>query len=130
MEESQAEIIAFELPEIYADELQIRQLFQNLISNAIKFRNPQQAPVIKVSAVKNEAHWQFAIEDNGIGFEMKYKEQVFQLFSRLHSQDKYPGTGIGLAVCAKIVERHAGKIWAESEGEGKGTIVTFTLPIS
>jgi light-regulated signal transduction histidine kinase (bacteriophytochrome) len=125
IEENKAELILFDLPEIYCDELQIRQLFQNLISNAIKFRSDKN-PIVKIWAEKNDRHWLFKIEDNGIGIDMKFKDQVFQIFSRLHSQDKYQGSGIGLSVCKKILERHGGQIWLESV-PGYGTTIFFTI---
>ncbi len=124
-EENKAELILFDLPSLYCDELQMRQLFQNLISNSIKFRGTQ-APIIKISAEKNDRYWLFKVEDNGIGIDMKHKDKVFQIFSRLHSQDKYQGSGIGLSVCKKIVERHSGKIWLEST-LGRGTTIYFTV---
>ena len=127
IEENKAEFILFDLPDIYCDELQVRQLFQNLISNAIKFRSDK-APIIKISADKNDRHWLFKIEDNGIGIDMKFKDQVFQIFSRLHAQDKYQGSGIGLSVCKKILERHGGQIWLEST-PGRGTTIFFTILI-
>jgi PAS domain S-box-containing protein len=98
IEENNTEFILFDLPDLYCDELQVRQLFQNLISNAIKFRS-ENSPIIKISAEKSDRHWLFKIEDNGIGIDMKFKDQVFQIFSRLHAQDKYQGSGIGLSVC-------------------------------
>jgi PAS domain S-box-containing protein len=127
IEENKAEFILFDLPDIYCDELQVRQLFQNLISNAIKFRSDN-APIIKISAEKADRHWLFKVEDNGIGIDMKFKDQVFQIFSRLHAQDKYQGSGIGLSVCKKILERHGGQIWLEST-PGRGTTIFFTILI-
>jgi PAS domain S-box-containing protein len=127
IEENKAEFLLFDLPDIYCDELQVRQLFQNLISNAIKFRSDN-APIIKISADKNDRHWLFKVEDNGIGIDMKFKDQVFQIFSRLHAQDKYQGSGIGLSVCKKILERHGGQIWLEST-PGRGTTIFFTILI-
>ena len=127
IEETKTEIISFDLPEIYGDELQIRQLFQNLLSNAIKFRS-EANPIIKIFAEKVENYWRFRVEDNGIGIDMKYKEQVFQIFTRLHSQDKYQGSGIGLSICKKILERHGGRIWLESSID-KGTTIYFTIMI-
>jgi len=125
IQENGAELVIFDLPDIYCDELQMRQLFQNLISNAIKFKSDK-SPIIKISAERADRHWLFKIEDNGIGIDMKFKDQVFQIFTRLHSQDKYPGSGIGLSVCKKILERHGGHIWLEST-PGKGTTIFFTI---
>ena len=127
IEENNAEFLLFDLPDIYCDELQIRQLFQNLISNGIKFRS-ESDPIIKISAERSDRHWLFKIEDNGIGIDMKFKDQVFQIFSRLHAQDKYQGSGIGLSVCKKILERHGGQIWLEST-PGRGTTIFFTILI-
>lgn len=114
------------LPTINCDELQIRQLFQNLISNGIKFRKANVFPRIRIAVQEKDGKQIFSVSDNGIGLDMKYSENVFHIFSRLHTSDKYPGSGIGLAVCKKIVERHNGKIWLESE-IGKGTTFYFTL---
>lgn len=127
LEENKAEVILFDLPNLYCDELQMRQLFQNLISNAIKFRS-EVSPIIKISAELEERHWLFRVEDNGIGLDPRYKEQVFQIFTRLHSQDKYQGSGIGLSVCKKIIERHGGRIWLEST-PGRGTTIFFTVAV-
>jgi PAS domain S-box-containing protein len=127
IEENHAELILFDMPDLYCDELQMRQLFQNVISNAIKFRS-ERAPIVKISAEKTDRHWLFKVEDNGIGIDMRYKEQVFKIFTRLHAQDKYQGSGIGLSVCKKIIERHGGQIWLEST-PGHGTTIFFTVLI-
>jgi PAS domain S-box-containing protein len=113
------------LPVVMGDQVLLSELFQNIISNAIKFKNGQ-PPEIKISCVKKEGYYLFSIKDNGIGIEEKYGEKIFEIFQRLHSIDKYPGTGMGLAICKKIVERHGGKIWMESE-LGKGTTFYFTI---
>ncbi len=126
IEESEAKIVLQKLPEIKCDELQVRQLFQNLISNAIKFSKKTEKPVVEISATQQPNKIIFKIQDNGIGMDMKYAEKVFQIFSRLHTADKYQGSGIGLAVCKKIVERHGGEIWLESE-LGKGTTIYFSI---
>jgi len=127
--ETEAEINIAELPEVYCDELQIRQLFQNLISNSIKFRRNNTKPIINVSVTQKDDCWLFELEDNGIGIDMKYKDQVFHIFSRLHTIDKYSGSGIGLALCKKIVERHNGEIWLTSVPD-EGTHFFFTIPLS
>ena len=120
-------MIHFEnMPELMADPSQMVQLFQNLIGNAIKFRKKDEPPVIKISAGKNNSTWLFSVEDNGIGIDQQYSEKVFVIFKKLYSSEKYEGTGIGLAIAKKIVERHGGKIWFESE-PGKGTTFYFTL---
>ena len=125
--ESRASITYDSLPTVTADRLQLTQLFQNLINNAIKFRGQQQ-PQIHISAVNMATAWQFAVRDNGIGIEPQYFERIFQVFQRLHTRQDYPGTGIGLALCKKIVERHGGVIWVESE-LGQGSTFYFTLPL-
>ena len=114
------------LPTVQGDDVQLTQLFQNLIANAIKFRKPDEPPRIEISASRNEHEWTFNVRDNGIGIEPGFFEKIFVIFQRLHARDKYPGTGIGLAVCKRIVERHGGRIWVESE-PGHGSIFHFTL---
>jgi len=108
--------------------VQLGQLFQNLIGNAIKFRS-EDPPHIHVSAERNENKWVFSFRDNGIGIDPEYAERIFLIFQRLHGRGAYPGTGIGLAVCKKIVERHDGHIWVEPNPE-KGAIFYFTIPLT
>jgi light-regulated signal transduction histidine kinase (bacteriophytochrome) len=117
------------LPTVIADSTQLGQLFQNLIANAIKFRAEGRTPEVAISVSEEGPDWQFAIADNGIGIESQYFERVFRVFQRLHTRTRYPGTGIGLAICKKIVERHGGRIWIESR-PGEGTTFRFTLPRS
>ena len=126
MEENGAVVTHEALPTVTANSPQLMQLFQNLIGNAIKFRGSE-PPHIHISASRNGNGWTFAVSDNGIGIAPEYAKRIFILFQRLHSRDKYSGTGIGLAICQKIVERHGGYIWVESE-LGKGATFYFTLP--
>ncbi|HEY9850373.1 MAG TPA: response regulator [Leptolyngbyaceae cyanobacterium] len=122
---NQAVVTRSDLPILKADGFQLLQLFQNLLSNAIKYRR-EEPPIIHISALLKEDSYLFSVRDNGIGIESQYTNQIFQLFKRLHSTKKYPGTGIGLAICQKIVEYHGGSIWVESE-YGKGSIFYFTI---
>ncbi|MDQ1326884.1 MAG: hypothetical protein QG641_164, partial [Candidatus Poribacteria bacterium] len=115
------------LPVVIADDVQMVQIFQNLIANAIKFRKAE-PPHIHVSAEQKDSEWVFSVRDNGIGIDAEYKDRIFIIFQRLHNIGKYPGTGIGLAVCKRIVERHGGCIWVESK-PGDGSSFFFTMPI-
>jgi PAS domain S-box-containing protein len=115
------------LPAIKADTTQMEQLLQNIIENALKF-SEKSPPVISIKAQKKQGFCEFSIKDNGIGIDPQYSERIFQVFQRLHAKNEYDGTGIGLAICKKIVERHKGRIWVESKGEGKGSTFFFTLP--
>jgi two-component system, chemotaxis family, sensor kinase Cph1 len=125
--ESGAVISQGELPTVGGDESQLAQLFQNLVDNAIKYRKPGEPPRIHVAAEEKETEWVFRVEDNGIGFDPRHTERVFQIFQRLHTTSEYSGTGIGLAICKKIVERHDGRMWVETE-PGQGSTFYFTLP--
>ena len=126
MRESGAQITHDPLPMLTADAGQLIQLFQNLIANAIKFRGEQTLEV-HIGVQRQEHQWRFAVRDNGIGIEPQYYERIFLIFQRLHTRDQYPGTGIGLAICKKIVERHGGTIGVESS-PGHGTTFFFTIP--
>jgi PAS domain S-box-containing protein len=123
--ERSAEIKSDDLPQIYADETQITQLLQNLIQNSIKFST--EPPRIYISSALDTDHYTFSIKDEGIGIESQYFEKIFQIFQRLMPKDQYEGIGIGLAICKRIVERHNGEIWLESE-LGKGSTFYFTIP--
>lgn len=125
IKESGAVITYDQLPILKVDKTQFTQLFQNLISNAIKFRR-EEPPKIHIGLIKVNDEWMFSIKDNGIGIESKYFGKLFNIFYRLHTKEEYPGTGIGLPICKKIVQRYAGKIWVKSE-IGKGTTFYFTV---
>ena len=127
IQESGGEVSHDALPKVMADDVQLSQLFQNLIGNAIKFHG-EAPPRVHVSAEQKENEWVFSVQNNGIGIAPEFSERIFQIFQRLHTRDEYSGTGIGLAVCKKIVERHGGHIWVESPLE-QGAIFYFTLPI-
>jgi signal transduction histidine kinase len=124
--DSGAELIVDTLPTVPGDPFQLRQLFANLFDNAVKFRGDE-APQVKVTAEQGDGEWLFAVHDNGIGIDPRYAIHVFTIFQRLHGRDDYGGTGVGLAICKKIVERHGGRIWLDSDA-GKGCTVHFTLP--
>ncbi|MEO0848093.1 MAG: ATP-binding protein [Cyanobacteria bacterium J06648_1] len=115
------------LPTVMANESQLEQVFQNLISNALKFQRPNTTPRVEIS-VTQEDEWQFSFKDNGIGIEPEKFPSIFQMFKRLHKRQEYPGTGIGLAICQKVIDAHGGRIWVESE-PGIGTVFHFTLPV-
>jgi len=124
--ESGATIEKEALPMVMADPQQLAQLFQNLLTNAIKFKG-QAPPAIKISVERRGSDWKISVHDNGIGIKPEYADRIFIIFQRLHTKTEYPGTGIGLAICKKIVERHGGTIWVEPSAEG-GTTFCFTIP--
>lgn len=122
---NQATIVYHNLPTVIGDGSQLMQLFQNLIDNAIKYRR-EEPPIIEISVESKENEYLFAVQDNGMGISSKYFERIFQIFQRLHTPEEYAGTGIGLAICQKIVELHGGRIWVESQ-LGEGTTFYFTI---
>lgn len=124
--DSGAEVTAGDLPAVTGDASMLTQLLQNLVSNAIKFRG-EEPPRIRVEAERREGDWLLSVSDNGIGIDPEFGERIFNIFQRLHSKTEYPGTGIGLAVCKRVVERHGGRIWVEST-PGEGATFYFTIP--
>jgi light-regulated signal transduction histidine kinase (bacteriophytochrome) len=125
IQESGGRVTRGELPTVTADRSQLVQLFQNLISNGLKYHGDD-PPLVQVTAEQRGTDWTVIVRDNGIGIKSDFREQVFDIFRRLHAEGMYPGTGIGLAICRRIVQRFGGRIWLESE-EGKGTTFYFTL---
>jgi len=128
IEEAGATVIYLDLPTIQADHGQIVQLLQNLISNAIKFRS-EAAPIIEVRGAEQGGNWRFSVSDNGIGLDSRYAERIFVIFQRLHTREEYAGDGMGLAIAKKIVERHGGRIWVESQ-LGQGATFHWTVPMT
>jgi light-regulated signal transduction histidine kinase (bacteriophytochrome) len=126
IKESGAVITHDPLPTVMADALQLEQVFRNLVGNAIKFHG-EQPPQIHVSVDQRGEEWLFSVRDNGIGIDSQYADRIFTIFERLHATKDYPGTGIGLAICKKVVERHGGRIWVESQA-GTGATFYFTIP--
>jgi signal transduction histidine kinase len=125
--ETGAEIATEPLPEVEVDPLKMSLVFQNLLSNAIKFRQPGGKPCIQIAARKENGEWRISVRDRGIGFDPKYAKKIFGAFQRLHGKGEYPGTGIGLAICSRIIDGHGGRIWAEAH-PGAGATFHFTLP--
>jgi light-regulated signal transduction histidine kinase (bacteriophytochrome) len=126
IEESCAIITRGPLPTVTGNAGRIAQVFQNLIGNAVKFRHPERAAKVHVSGVPQGREWLFAIHDNGIGIAPQYLDRIFVIFQRLHTRAEYPGTGIGLSICKKVIERHGGRIWVESRANA-GSTFHFTL---
>lgn len=126
IEESRATITVNPLPSVMADEVQLTQLFQNLVGNAIKFRG-QALPQIDIGATQHNSEWRFWVRDNGIGLDPAFAGRIFIIFQRLHTREEYAGAGLGLAICKRIVERHGGRIWVESQ-PGQGATFYFTIP--
>jgi light-regulated signal transduction histidine kinase (bacteriophytochrome) len=127
LQETGAKVTVGPLPAVRGEPSQLGQVFQNLISNALKFHRPGQPPTVEVRAHRQEGGWAITVRDEGIGLDPQYKDRIFQIFQRLHTREEYPGTGIGLAICKRIVEQHGGTIGVESR-LGSGTAFTFTLP--
>ncbi|MEW1837787.1 ATP-binding protein [Nonomuraea angiospora] len=127
IEDTGATVTRDELPAIRGNRVQLTQLFQNLVENAIKFRS-EAPPRIHIGATRSGDMWEFSCSDNGIGVESKYADRIFLIFQRLHPRDVYPGTGIGLALCRKIVEYHGGQLWLDGDAEGRGATFRWTLP--
>jgi light-regulated signal transduction histidine kinase (bacteriophytochrome) len=128
IEDTQAKIIYGDLPTVRADETQLAQVFQNLIENALKFRQEGRPVEVRISAEKKENDWVFCVQDNGIGIAPEFYKRIFVIFQRLHTRRYYDGNGIGLAIIKRIVERYGGKVWVESR-VGEGSAFYFTLPI-
>jgi PAS domain S-box-containing protein len=126
--EAGARVSADPLPSVRVHPTHLQQLLQNLIANAVKFRNPGTAPEVHISAERKGDQWIFTVQDNGIGIEPQYRENIFGLFKRLHTNAEYAGTGLGLAICQRIVDRYHGRIWVESQ-PGRGSAFHFTLPV-
>jgi light-regulated signal transduction histidine kinase (bacteriophytochrome) len=127
IQETGAVITREPMPRVMADPTQLTSLFQNLIGNAIKYRQKDRPPEVHLGVEQKDGDWMFFVRDNGIGIDQKYWDRVFVIFQRLHGRGEYEGTGIGLAVCKKIVERHGGHIWVDSE-PGRGSTFFFTMP--
>jgi len=124
--ESNATVTYDSLPKVFFGEAHLQQVLQNLISNALKYRG-QETPRIHISATDVGGGWRFSVQDNGIGIDPQYKEKIFGVFKRLHRDEKYGGTGVGLAICQRVVERYGGRIWVEST-VGNGATFHFTVP--
>ncbi len=127
IEDTGTEVTVGKMPTVMADEIQLMRVFQNLINNAIKFSREDNPPRISINAIKSGRLWQFCIKDNGVGIDSQYHDQAFEIFRRLHPRDAYPGTGVGLAICRRIIERFGGTIWIE-QSDDSGTTFCFTLP--
>jgi chemotaxis family two-component system sensor kinase Cph1 len=128
IDESGAAVTAGRLPVVHGARLELYELFEHLLDNAIKFR-ASEPPLIRVAATRWNGEWCFSVRDNGIGIHPRQHERIFEIFQRLHSKHEYPGMGLGLAICKKVVERHGGRIWVESR-VGLGSTFRFTIPVA
>ena len=128
IQETGASITAEELPSVTIHESRLAQVFQNLIGNAIKYRG-KEVPRIHIAAAKGDGWCVFSVTDNGIGIEPEYAERIFGLFKRLHGRDEYPGSGIGLAICQRVVEQYGGRVWLDQSAPGRGSTFCFSLPL-
>ena len=128
IEQSNAVVKVEPLPTLLVDPRQIRQVLQNLISNAIKYCQAEQ-PTVHLWATEANGNWTISVQDNGIGIDPQFSDRIFIIFQRLHHREEFSGTGIGLAICKKIVERHGGQIWVDSQ-KGQGSTFSFTLPMN
>jgi PAS domain S-box-containing protein len=126
--ENDAKVSADPLPSLPVHEVHLQQVFQNLIGNAVKYRDPERPPIVHIAVEREDGYWVFAVSDNGIGIASEHQENIFGLFKRLHTRDEYSGTGIGLAICQRIVDRYHGRIWVEST-PGRGSTFRFKLPV-
>ena len=126
IDENQAEVSRDALPSVVCDATQLMQLFQNLIGNAIRYRSDE-SPKIHIGCAEESAEWKFYVQDNGVGVDPRHQDRIFQVFQRLYAEHEIPGSGIGLAICKRIVERHGGRIWVESQ-PNEGSVFCFTLP--
>jgi two-component system sensor histidine kinase/response regulator len=127
--ETGADITYGDMPWVWGERIMLGRLFQNLISNAIKFHKPGKPPLVHISCMREEGTWHFMVSDSGIGIEEPQRERIFGLFQRVHAQSAYPGSGIGLATCKKITELHGGRIWVEST-LGAGSTFHVVLPLA
>ena len=127
VQESGGRIILDDMPTVVGELSLLRQLLMNLVGNGLKYRSAERAPEVSVRAFQDQTSWTIEVEDNGIGIESRFYQKIFGLFERLHSVEEFSGTGIGLALCLKIVERHQGQLWVESE-PGEGSIFSFRIP--
>jgi light-regulated signal transduction histidine kinase (bacteriophytochrome) len=126
IEEANAEVTVGDLPRVVGNRAELEQVFTNLLSNAVKFVSGENQPQIRISASPSEPGWQFSIADNGIGIDPRHADRIFEMFKRLHGPADYPGSGMGLALCRKVIERHGGSLWVES-GSGDGSVFYFTI---